>query len=173
MEQGRRAVLHALGLRKDSKDEAIPMGIYTIPEMAAVGITEQQAADRFGGALVGRARFDEVPRGQISGLTVGFLKLVADPQGKRLLGVHIVGEGATELIHLGQMGLLNSCNVDFFADNIFNFPTLAEAYRVASLDVVNKRSTRAQISRAKGPRRNNFPFWHLIFGRSSIAKSST
>ncbi len=148
MEQGRRAVLHALGLGKDSKDEAIPMGIYTIPEMAAVGITEQQAVDRFGGALVGRARFDEVARGQISGLTVGFLKLVADPQGKRLLGVHIVGEGATELIHLGQMGLLNSCDIDFFADNIFNFPTLAEAYRVASLDVVNKRSSSARISRA-------------------------
>ncbi len=148
MEQGRRAVLHALGLGKDSKDEAIPMGIYTIPEMAAVGITEQQAVDRFGGALVGRARFDEVARGQISGLTVGFLKLVADPQGKRLLGVHIVGEGATELIHLGQMGLLNGCDIDFFADNIFNFPTLAEAYRVASLDVVNKRSSSTQISRA-------------------------
>ena len=148
MEQGQRAVLHSLGLGKNSKNEAIPMGIYTIPEMSAVGITEQQAADRFGGALVARARFDEVARGQISGLTVGFLKLVADPQGKRLLGVHIVGEGATELIHLGQMGLLNCCDVDFFADNIFNFPTLAEAYRVASLDVVNKRSARAQISRA-------------------------
>ncbi len=148
MEQGRRAVLHALGLGKDSKDEAIPMGIYTIPEMSAVGITEQQAAERFGGAVVGRARFDEVARGQISGLTVGFLKLIADPQGKRLLGVHIVGEGATELIHLGQMGLLNGCDVDFFADNIFNFPTLAEAYRVAALDVVNKRSASAQISKA-------------------------
>ena len=124
------------------------MGIYTIPEMAGVGITEQQAADRYGGVLVGRARFDEVARGQISGLTVGFLKLVADPQGKRLLGVHIVGEGATELIHLGQMGLLSGCDVDFFADNIFNFPTLAEAYRVASLDIVNQRSASTQISKA-------------------------
>ena len=79
---------------------------------------------------------------------MGFLKLIADPQGKRLLGVHIVGEGATELIHLDQKGLFNSCDIGFFADNIFNLPTLAEAYRVAALDVLKKRSIRAQILRA-------------------------
>lgn len=78
-------------------------------------------------------------RGQISGITDGLLKLVADGSGKKLLGVHIVGEGATELVHVGQMALLGQMDVDTFVENIFNFPTLAEAYRVAALDLVSKR----------------------------------
>jgi NAD(P) transhydrogenase len=89
--------------------------------------------------VVGRARFDEVARGQISGIQDGLLKLVADPTGHKLLGVHIVGEGATELIHVGQMALLAQSGVDAFVENIFNFPTLAEAYRVAALDVLERR----------------------------------
>ncbi len=141
MEQGRRAACHALGLAPGAAAEMIPIGIYTIPEMASVGLSEEDAAKRFRGTpvLVGRARFEEVARGQISGVQDGLLKLVGDPTGTKLLGVHIVGEGATELIHLGQMALLAGTGIDAFIENIFNFPTLAEAYRVAALDMLEKR----------------------------------
>jgi NAD(P) transhydrogenase len=139
MEQGRRAIRHALGLEVGHPPELIPMGLYTIPEMASVGLNEVEARQRYGSALVGRARFDELARGQIAGITDGLLKLVADAQGQRLLGVQIIGEGATELIHVGQMGLLAYCDVDTFVDHIFNFPTLAEAYRVAALHIAQQR----------------------------------
>ena len=139
MEQGRRAANAALGLPPGQPAEMIPIGIYTIPEMASVGLGETEASQRHGGFLVGRARFDEVARGQISGITDGLLKLIADPSGRKLLGVHIVGEGATELVHVGQMALLAGMEVDAFVENIFNFPTLAEAYRVAALDLVTRR----------------------------------
>ena len=139
MEQGRRAVRHATGIDLPGSPETIPIGIFTIPEMASVGITEKESIERHGKTMVGRARFDEVARGQISGLKGGLLKMVADPEGKKLLGIQIVGEGATELIHVGQMGLLAESQVDVFVENIFNFPTLAEAYRVAALDIVNRR----------------------------------
>ena len=139
MEQGRRAVCHALGIDPGVNPENIPMGIYTVPEMSSVGLTEQEATEKFGGAIVGRARFSEIARGQISGMTIGLLKMIADPKGEQLLGVHIVGEGATELIHIGQMGLLNHIHIDSFVENIFNFPTLAEAYRVAALDITKQR----------------------------------
>jgi len=139
MEQGRRAMRHALGLDVGHSPELIPMGIYTIPEMASVGLNEAEARQRYGGVLVGRARFDELARGQIAGITDGLLKLVADAQGQHLLGVQIIGEGATELIHVGQMGLLAHCDVDTFVEHIFNFPTLAEGYRVAALHIAQQR----------------------------------
>jgi len=139
MEQGRRAVCHAFGLETGVAPENIPMGIYTIPEMSSVGLSEQDAKEKRGGAIIGRARFHEIARGQISGMTNGLLKMVADSKGKELLGVHIVGEGATELIHIGQMGLLHHICIDRFVENIFNFPTLAEAYRVAALDIAKQR----------------------------------
>ena len=140
MEQGRRAVRHALKLNLGDAPEMAPMGIFTIPEMSSVGITEEEAISRFGGAMIGRAKFCEIARGQISGMTDGLLKLVADPQGKKLLGVHIVGEGATEIIHIGQMGLLAHLEIDSLIENIFNFPTMAEAYRVAALDIAKQRT---------------------------------
>lgn len=139
MEQGRRAIRHTLGLDLGDPPETAPMGIYTVPEMSSVGITEEEAISRFGGAIIGRAKFCEIARGQISGMTDGMLKLVTDPQGQKLLGVHIVGEGATEIIHIGQMGILNHIEVDVFIENIFNFPTMAEAYRVAALDIARQR----------------------------------
>ena len=104
-----------------------------------VGLTEAQARERHGGAIVGRAHFDELARGQISGIEEGLLKLVCDGEGKRVLGVQIVGEGATELVHVGQIALVAGWDADAFVDNIFNFPTLAEAYRVAALDVCKQR----------------------------------
>ena len=92
--------------------------------------------------IVGRARFNEIARGQISDIRNGLLKLVADPTGEHLLGVQIVGEDATELIHVGQMALQHAATVDSFVENIFNFPTLAETYRVAALDIVGQRQKR-------------------------------
>jgi len=140
MEQGRRAVLHSLGDNRPLSWDTIPIGIYTIPEMAGIGLTEAQAIERHGGACVGRAKFMEIARGQINGSTDGLLKLVCDPTGERVLGAHIVGEGATELIALAQMALIGGMGPEVFIDNIFNFPTLAEAYRVAAFDAINARS---------------------------------
>ncbi len=139
MDQGRRAVSHALKLELTTPSSMIPLGVYAIPEMSSVGLSEEQAKERFGKVRVGRARFDEVARGQIAGIEDGLLKLVADPAGKKLLGVQVVGEGACELVAMGQMALLAGLDVDVFVDNIFNFPTLAEAYRVAALDIVMRR----------------------------------
>jgi NAD(P) transhydrogenase len=140
MDQGRRAVRHALGLETSAASSTIPAGIYTIPEIASVGLTENEVVKRHGMAVVGRARFDEIARGHINGETDGMLKLVCDPEGKKLLGAHIIGEGATELVHLAQLAMVAGLEVEAFVDNIFNFPTLAEAYRVAALDVAGQRA---------------------------------
>lgn len=139
MEEGRRAVSHALGLPVGESSNQVPIGIYTIPEIASIGLDEEQASARYRGPLVGRARFTEIAKGQITGSCDGLLKLIADPSGKRLLGVQIVGEGATELIHLGQMALQDGATIDRFIDTIFSFPTFAEAYRVAALDILGQR----------------------------------
>jgi NAD(P) transhydrogenase len=129
--QGRRAICHALGLPGGRDAGLIPTGIYAVPEMAAVGLTEVQAREQHGDVCVGRASFGEIARGHISAGTDGLLKLITDRHGL-LLGAHILGEGATELIHLAQLALVNRCTAETFVDNIFNFPTLAEAYRVAA-----------------------------------------
>jgi NAD(P) transhydrogenase len=142
MEQGRRAVCHALGLPEGQSAGTIPVGIYTIPEMSSIGMDEMAARKRYRDVMIGRARFNEIARGQISDIRNGLLKMVADPTGEYLLGVQIVGEGATELIHLGQMALQHGATVDSFVENIFNFPTLAETYRVAALDIVGQRQKR-------------------------------
>ncbi len=140
MEQGRRAVRHALGLPLNERPDVLPCGVYTIPEMACVGLTEEQAIERYGAALVGRARFDELARNHINANRCGMLKLVADARGERLLGAHIVGEGAAELVHVAQMALIGELPVDVFVENVFNFPTLAEGYRVAALDLLGQRT---------------------------------
>jgi NAD(P) transhydrogenase len=139
MEQGRRAVCHALGLPVADSVNQIPLGIYTLPEISSIGLDEEAARLRYRGPLIGRARFSEIARGQISGASDGLLKMVADPSGERLLGLQIVGDEATELIHLGQVALQHAAPIDFFVDSIFNFPTLAEAYRVAALDILGQR----------------------------------
>jgi NAD(P) transhydrogenase len=134
MEQGRRGSAHALGIDLGTLGDTIPMGIYSIPEISSVGLDEARARRAGTPVLVGRACFDEIARGQISGIQDGMLKIVADPRGV-FLGAQIVGEGATELIHIAQMALLGRFDVSKFIENIFNFPTLAEAYRVAALKV--------------------------------------
>ena len=135
VDQGRRAARHAFGLELTAAHEIVPAGIYTIPEIATVGLTEEQAGARFGSAVVGRAHFDELARAHINGQTDGLLKLIADPSGK-LLGAHVAGEAATELVHVAQMALVGGLSLDAFVDNVFNFPTMAEAYRVAAIDAV-------------------------------------
>lgn len=140
MEQGRRAARHMFGLALHITSEMIPSGIYTIPEMSCVGISEEEAKKRHGSALVGRAYFSELARGQISGDVEGMLKLVAEPGTGKVLGAQILGEGSTELIHLAQMAMVGGMSVDTFVDNVFNFPTLAEAYRVAALECISQRA---------------------------------
>ena len=143
MDQGRRAVCHALDLPTGVSPEMIPMGIYAIPELSSVGLSEAQACERHGGAVVGRAHFSDVARGQIAAIQDGLLKLVTDASGKKLLGVQVVGEGAAELVGIGQMALIAGMDVDVFIANTFNFPTLAEAYRLAAMDVVFQRELSA------------------------------
>jgi NAD(P) transhydrogenase len=141
MEQGRRAACHALNLLVPQDPVSrLPTGVYTIPEIATVGLDENEAKRHFGGAVVGRARFEEIARGQINGCQRGLLKLVADPGGRRVVGVQIAGDSATELVHIGQMGLAAELDVDAYVDNVFNFPTMAEAYRIAALDIVKQRA---------------------------------
>jgi NAD(P) transhydrogenase len=142
MEQGRRAVRHALNLPIGDAASTIPLGIYTIPEMASIGLDEKSARERYKDPLIGRAKFEEIARAQISGAGYGLLKMVADPEGERLLGVQVVGDSATELVHLGQLALQGSATVESFIDNIFNFPTYAEAYRIAALDILGQVAKR-------------------------------
>lgn len=140
MEQGRRASCNAYDLPTGKMSQMIPTGIYGIPELSAVGLSEGAAREKYGDIIIGKAIFDEIARGQISGIQDGMLKLVCDGKGEKILGVMIVGEGATELVHIGQMALLANADVDIFVESIFNFPTLAEAYRVAALSVIGQRN---------------------------------
>lgn len=139
MEQGRRAICHALDIDPGHAFNLVPIGIYAVPEIASVGQNEQEARKIHGEITIGRARLAETARGQISGLDEGLLKLIADDHGERLLGVQIIGENATDLIHVGEMALLNNNHVTFFLENVLNFPTMSEAYRVAALNLLNQK----------------------------------
>lgn len=150
MEQGRRAMRAALGLPLGASAELIPTGIYTIPEIASVGLSEAEATKRFGSCRVGRARFAELARGQIANSADGLLKLIAEPDTLRILGAQILGEGATELVHLAQMAAMSGLDAHMFVEKIFNFPTLAEAYRVAALDLL-EQSGRPAVAPVQAP----------------------
>lgn len=139
MDQGRRAARHALGL-PDEKDEGLtPFCAYTIPEIASVGLSDTDAIARHGGAIVGRAKYAEIARAHIAVSGDGLIKIVTDKRGRKILGVQVVGEGASELVHVGQMAMIAGADVEVFIDATFNFPTLAEGYRIAALDVVRQR----------------------------------
>ena len=138
MEQGRRAARDALGLALGHPPEMAPVGIYTVPEIASVGLTEAEARARGETVVVGRAHFDEVARGRINGDVRGLLKLVVRCADRRVLGAQLVGEGVTEIVHVAQVALIAGWAVDEFVDNVFNFPTLAEAYRLAALDAADQ-----------------------------------
>lgn len=137
MQQGRRAVSHAFG-QAFEPCTTIPYGLFTIPEISMIGPSEEQlTADRIP-YEVGHANFHEIARGQIMGEHVGMLKLLFHRETRVLLGVHIIGDSATELIHIGQAVLAFGGTIDYFCDTVFNYPTLAEAYKVAAFDGRNR-----------------------------------
>ena len=138
MEQGRVAACHAFGVPLPPPPETFPYGIYAVPEISTVGQSEEQVRESTVPYEVGVARFRETSRGHIMGVDTGFLKLIFALDTRRLLGAHIVGEGATELIHIGQAVINLGGTVDFFVNNTFNYPTLAEAYKIAGLDAWNR-----------------------------------
>jgi NAD(P) transhydrogenase len=138
MEQGRIAACHAFGEPVHAAPEFFPYGIYSVPEMSTIGMTEEQVRERKIPYECGVARFRETSRGHIMGLSTGFMKMIFALETRRLLGVHIVGEGATELIHIGQAVLNLGGTLDYFVENTFNYPTLAEAYKIAALDAWNR-----------------------------------
>jgi NAD(P) transhydrogenase len=138
MEQGRLAAYHAFGEHVNSLVELQPIGIYTIPEISYCGQTEDALTSSAVPYEVGISRYRELARGQIIGDSYGMLKLLVSTESRRLLGVHVFGSQATELVHLGQAIMTCNGNVDQLVDTVFNYPTLSEAYKVAALDAVNK-----------------------------------
>ena len=137
-EQGRLAACHAFGVPTHSVPELLPYGIYTIPEISMVGRTEEDMTEDVVPYEVGKAQYRETARGQIIGGDAGLLKLLFDIRDRKLLGVHIIGEGASELVHIGQAVLAHGGTVDYFVDTVFNYPTLAECYKTAALDGLNR-----------------------------------
>jgi NAD(P) transhydrogenase len=131
MEQGRIAVSHAFGVPIKSDPDKYPYGIYTIPEISFVGKTEEQLTDEDVPYEVGVAYYREIARGQIRGDTTGRLKIIFHRETKEILGVHIIGEGASEILHIGQAVLSLKGTVDYFINTVFNYPTLAECYKAA------------------------------------------
>ncbi|HEY5009392.1 MAG TPA: Si-specific NAD(P)(+) transhydrogenase [Caulobacteraceae bacterium] len=138
MEQGRIAACHAFGEPCQKPPAFFPYGIYSVPEISTIGMTEEQVREQAIPYECGVARFRETSRGHIMGLSSGFMKMIFALETRRLLGVHIVGEGATELIHIGQAVLNLEGGLDYFVENTFNYPTLAEAYKIAALDAWNR-----------------------------------
>jgi NAD(P) transhydrogenase len=138
MEQGRMAVHHAFDEPIGATDTPQPIGIYSIPEISFVGRTEDELTEACVPFEVGVSRYRELARGQIVGDSYGMLKLLVSPESRKLLGVHVFGTGATEIIHIGQAVMGCGGTVDYLVDAVFNYPTLAESYKVAALDATNK-----------------------------------
>lgn len=140
MEQGRIAAAGAFGKKLISNPASYPYGIYTIPEISFIGKTEEQLTDEDVPYEVGVAYYREIARGQIRGDTTGRLKIVFHRETKQLLGVHAIGEGASELLHIGQAVMILGGTVEYFVDTVFNYPTLAECYKAAAFNGLNKLS---------------------------------
>jgi NAD(P) transhydrogenase len=138
MEQGRLAAMHAMGESAHALAGLQPIGIYTIPEISYVGATESELTDGQVPYEVGLSRYRELARGQIVGDSYGMLKLLVHATERTLLGVHVFGTGATDLVHIGQAVMGCGGTVDYLVDTVFNYPTLSEAYKVAALDATNK-----------------------------------
>ena len=141
MEQGRHAVNHAFGVQYAHPACPIPMAIYTIPELSYVGETERELRELGVPYVVGRALFADTARGQIIGEERGFMKLLVDRASRAIRGVHIIGESASELIHVGQMAMACGGGIDILAESVFNYPTLAQCYKSAALDCLRQLST--------------------------------
>jgi NAD(P) transhydrogenase len=143
-EQGRVAACHAFDIPfKESVDQLPPFGIYSIPEVGSVGMTSEQAAAEGIDFEIGRYDFAENPRSRIAGTTYGMIKLVFRRDDRRLLGVHIVGEEATELVHIGQAVIHAGGAIDHFIDSTFNIPTRSEAYKYAAYDGLQRLAPRS------------------------------
>ncbi|HVW44757.1 MAG TPA: Si-specific NAD(P)(+) transhydrogenase [Amycolatopsis sp.] len=138
MDQGRLAAYHAYGEPTHEMGALQPIGIYTIPEISYVGATEAELTSSSVPYEVGTARYRELARGQIAGDSYGMLKLLVSTTDRKLLGVHVFGTGATDLVHIGQAVMGCGGTVDYLVDAVFNYPTLSEAYKVAALDATNK-----------------------------------
>jgi NAD(P) transhydrogenase len=138
MEQGRIAAAHAFGLTVQSHPDFYPYGIYTIPEISFIGKTEEQLTEMDVAYEVGVAFYREIARGQIRGDTTGRLKLIFHRDTHELLGVHIIGEGASELLHIGQAVMILKGTIEYFVSTVFNYPTLAECYKTAAFNGLNR-----------------------------------
>jgi NAD(P) transhydrogenase len=138
MEQGRLAARHMFQCPATKGTSLFPYGIYTIPEISMVGKTERELTEAKIPYEVGIARYEEIAKGQMTGGDTGMLKLLFDPDSLKLLGIHAIGESATEIIHVGQTVLAFDGSIEFFRDSVFNYPTFAEAYKVAALNGLNK-----------------------------------
>jgi NAD(P) transhydrogenase len=138
MEQGRLAACHAFGVPTQSAPELFPYGIYTIPEISTVGRNEEELTEQGIPYEVGKAQYREIARGQIIGDHTGLLKLIFHLDTHELLGVHIIGEGASELVHIGQAVMAFRGKIEYFINNVFNYPTLAECYKTAAFDGINR-----------------------------------
>jgi len=139
MEQGRQAAHHACGEPLRAASSTLqPIGIYSLPEISFIGRTEDQLTEECVPFEVGVSRYRELARGQIIGDSYGVLKLLVSPEDRTLLGVHVFGTGATELVHIGQAVMGCGGTIDYLVDAVFNYPTLAESYKVAALDATNK-----------------------------------
>jgi NAD(P) transhydrogenase len=137
-EQGRLASCHIFGVETSAQHELLPFGIYSIPEISYVGRTEQELTEAAVPYEVGIAHYRELARGQILGDSHGVVKLLVSPTDRKLLGVHAFGAGATEVVHIGQAVMGLGGTIDYLVESVFNYPTLAEAYKVAALDAANK-----------------------------------
>lgn len=138
MQQGRHAACHAFGHPDRTDTDLLPYGIYAIPEISMVGRNEEELEKAAIPYAVGIAHYREIARGQLIGDDSGMLKLLFHRQTHALLGIHAIGEGATELVHIGQAVMAYRGKIDYFIDTVFNYPTLAECYRVAALDGINR-----------------------------------
>ncbi|MBT5109301.1 MAG: Si-specific NAD(P)(+) transhydrogenase [Rhodospirillaceae bacterium] len=138
MEQGRHASCHAFGVDPGNSGTVLPYGIYTIPEISVIGKNEEELTEAGIPYEVGKASYKEISRGQIIGDSIGMLKLLFHMDTRELLGVAILGEGASELIHIGQAVLQLGGTIDYFVNTVFNYPTLAECYKTAAFDGINR-----------------------------------
>ena len=135
MEQARVAMVHAFDLKyKERVSPIVPLAVYTIPEISMVGLSEDECQAQDIPYLVGRSRYDTNPRGQIIGDVSGMLKLIFSPADKKLLGVHLIGELASELVHIGAHVMAVGGTIDAFIQAVYNYPTLADAYKYAAYD---------------------------------------
>jgi NAD(P) transhydrogenase len=146
MEQGRLAAHHACNEPLPALGQAPPIGIYSLPEISFIGRTEDQLTADNVPFEVGVSRYRELARGQIIGDSYGVLKLLVSMEDRTLLGVHVFGTNATELVHIGQAVMGCGGTVDYLVDAVFNYPTLAESYKVAALDATNKMREIARFS---------------------------